>query len=73
MPLKSSVCRGRLGQLPDLGEFVSDQRPDLPLTILNRVDFIGQGREDNKIVWDDSAGHVFPLLRIWETQRTLLS
>lgn len=69
MPLKSSATRGRLGQLPDPGEFVLNPVPDPPATILNRVNPLGQGPEGDEFVRDDSAGHVLPPQRIWETQR----
>lgn len=38
-------------------------------TILNGLNPIGQGTEDDKFVWNDSAGRVFPFQRVWKTQR----
>lgn len=57
------MSRRRLGQLPDSGEFAVNKGPDLAKTILDRVDPIGQRREDDEFVWDDSAGHVLPSRR----------
>jgi hypothetical protein len=73
LPLKSSVARGWLGLVPDQGEIVFNLGPDQRTTILDRVDLIGFGREDDEVVGDDSACRVLPPQRIWEPQSPLLA
>lgn len=67
----SSVRRGRLGLIPDPCEFLGDQWPDQPKTIVARGDLIGQGRENNEFVWNDSTCSVFPTQWIREAKRHL--
>ncbi|MFD5872949.1 hypothetical protein [Streptomyces sp. NPDC060322] len=70
--LKSLAGRGRLGHFPYAAEYVGNLGPDQLTSILDRVDLIGQGPEDNELVGDDPAGPVLASQGIRETQRPLL-
>lgn len=60
---------GRLRQVPYPGILLGNPGPGQPTAILNRVDSIGRGPKNHKLVRDNPPSPVFPLKWVWEPQR----
>ena len=67
------ASRRRIVLVPDALKLICDHLPNPMATILNRIDVLGIGPEENEVVRDDSARRITPPLGIREAQRDLVA